>query len=87
MPIYEYRCKNGHVIEKAESLGTNKPFYCPRCCEMATKIISIPAKCVIKMGIHIDSGLPQEYISNARTPEIYERNVARQGKIIEPEDM
>ncbi len=41
----------------------------------------------IKMAIHTDSGLPQEYISHAKTPEVFERNLARQGKIIEPEDM
>lgn len=41
----------------------------------------------VKMAIHKDSGLPQEYIDHAKIPEIYERNLGRQGKKIEPEDM
>ncbi len=41
----------------------------------------------IKMNIHADSGLPQEYISHAKPPELFERNLTRQGKKIDPEDM
>lgn len=41
----------------------------------------------VKMAMHTDSGLPQEYISHAKTPEIFERNVERQGREIDPEDM
>jgi len=39
--------------------------------------------------IHKDSGMPQEYISKQknRTNEIFELNLARQGKKLDPEDI
>lgn len=87
MPIYEYKCRNGHITERIEPMGKDRAIYCPDCSEMAVRIISIPCKPVIKMSIHFDSGLPQEYISHAKTPEVFERNLSRQGKKIDPEDM
>jgi putative FmdB family regulatory protein len=87
MPIYEYRCLDGHLTEKLSFSNTEKSVTCPICGQVAQRIISVPGKCVIKMGIHTDSGLPQDYIDHAKIPEEFERNLARQGKQIDPEDM
>lgn len=42
---------------------------------------------VMKHSIHTDSGLPKSYLDHAKTPEEFELNKARQGGVINPEDM
>ena len=42
---------------------------------------------VTPFNTHQDSGMPQEYIDRAKGNEIFERNKARQGGVINPEDM
>lgn len=37
--------------------------------------------------IHTDSGMPQEYLDRVKTPEAFEKAVAKQGGVINPEDM
>ena len=37
--------------------------------------------------IHTDSGMPTEYLDHVKTPEAFEMNKARQGGVIDPEDM
>lgn len=41
MPIYEYRCPNGHLTEKLESINSdNKTTECKKCGEKADKVYS-----------------------------------------------
>lgn len=89
MPYYEYWCPGcGKEFESVRQITGRDLVSCPSCYAKAVRKMSIPGKCVVKMAIHTDSGLPQEYINHARTPELYERNLSRYGgKPIDPEDM
>ena len=41
MPIYEYKCPNGHLTEKLESINSdNKTTECKKCGEKADKVYS-----------------------------------------------
>jgi len=43
MPVYEYRCPEGHRSEKfAPMRDCEKPIKCPQCGEVAVRIISLP---------------------------------------------
>ena len=43
MPIYEYRCANGHQYEKAEGFDAPSRQKCPTCGGRAQRLISLPA--------------------------------------------
>ena len=90
MPNYEFKCERCGLISETLCPSNIMPdtSFCPLCHSIARRIMSVPAKCVVKMAIHTDSGLPSEYVDNAKPSEIYERNLERQeGKKISPEDM
>lgn len=42
MPLYEYRCKNGHEFEARKSLGDRQHAKCPSCILIADKVMSLP---------------------------------------------
>lgn len=43
MPIYEYRCSNGHDFEKAQGFDAPSRQKCPACGGRARRQISLPA--------------------------------------------
>lgn len=47
MPTYEYVCQNGHKTEAIKRVET-KSIVCPRCKCTAERIMSVPARPVIK---------------------------------------
>ena len=45
MPVYEFKCDCGEIIEEFVKMGTNKTM-CPKCAKDAKKIIS---SCTFKL--------------------------------------
>jgi putative FmdB family regulatory protein len=43
LPIYEYRCANGHLYDKAEGFDAPTRQKCPSCGARAQRQISVPA--------------------------------------------
>lgn len=43
MPVYEYRCRNGHLYEKTEGFSAPVVQRCPTCRASARRQISMPA--------------------------------------------
>ena len=43
MPIYEYRCQQGHQYERWESFEAPTEHACPHCAGMARRLLSVPA--------------------------------------------
>jgi putative FmdB family regulatory protein len=86
MPIYEFKCPNCGVFEKLSHRLIEKA-NCPKCGEKSARIMSVPRPPIMKLSIHTDSGLPQEYISHTKRPELFERSLKRQGKMVQPEDV
>ena len=43
MPVYEYRCDNGHYYDKTEGFDAPRQQPCPVCGSTATRQISLPA--------------------------------------------
>ncbi len=43
MPLYEYRCADGHHYEKAEPFAAPTEQVCPRCGKRSRRQISLPA--------------------------------------------
>jgi len=43
LPLYEYKCVNGHRFEKIESLSAPTTQKCPKCGKKAERQISSPA--------------------------------------------
>ena len=89
MPVYEWKCpKCSNRFEKIKPIAEfDDDEYCPGCGSLAMPMATLPASIRVKEAIHTDSGLLQEYVSHAKTPEVFDRNLSRQGKRIEPEDM
>ena len=91
MPVYEWKCNQcGLEFEKLKPMEKfDEDEYCPKCGYVAMPLVSAPSKAVITEAIHADSGIPM-HIHNSlknKTHELYDRNLARQGKQIQPEDM
>ena len=42
MPVYEYRCENGHYFDKTEGFDAPRQQPCPVCAAPATRQISLP---------------------------------------------
>jgi putative FmdB family regulatory protein len=43
MPIYEYRCPNGHQYEQWQSFSASTEHTCPTCGKPSKRILSVPA--------------------------------------------
>jgi putative FmdB family regulatory protein len=43
VPVYEYRCENGHYYDKTEGFDAPRQQPCPMCGSTATRQISLPA--------------------------------------------
>jgi putative FmdB family regulatory protein len=43
LPVYEYRCANGHYFDKTEGFDAPREQPCPQCGAMAVRQISLPA--------------------------------------------
>jgi putative FmdB family regulatory protein len=43
MPIYEYRCENGHRFESFQSMSEDPISVCPECGAKSERILSAPA--------------------------------------------
>ena len=43
MPIYEYRCGQGHNFERMEGFDAPRERACPRCGGRARRLLSLPA--------------------------------------------
>lgn len=56
MPLYEYKCVNGHRFEDFNSVEKRMKKKCPECGIMGTKIMSIPHFDYYNMGVQ--DGLP-----------------------------
>lgn len=60
MPIYDYECKNGHVVEELRSVNArHDDLVCPQCEEAMTLVVGAPHFGVLAMGC--DSGFPTFY--------------------------
>ncbi len=91
MPVYEWKCNQcGLEFEKLKPMDKfDEDEYCPKCGYVAMPLVSAPSKAVITEAFHPDSGIPQSvhnHLTN-KPHELYDRNLTRQGKLIEPEDM
>ena len=42
MPLYEYKCENGHVFEEMQSFSSEPVATCSDCGTSATRMLSIP---------------------------------------------
>ena len=43
MPVYEYRCENGHHFDKTQGFDAPREQNCPQCGALALRQISLPA--------------------------------------------
>jgi putative FmdB family regulatory protein len=43
VPVYEYRCQNGHHFDKTEGFDAPREQSCPQCGAIAIRQISLPA--------------------------------------------
>jgi putative FmdB family regulatory protein len=43
VPVYEYRCENGHYFDKTEGFDAPREQNCPQCGALAIRQISLPA--------------------------------------------
>ncbi|HZP26233.1 MAG TPA: FmdB family zinc ribbon protein [Dehalococcoidia bacterium] len=43
MPIYEYRCPNGHQYEQWQSFSASPEHTCPTCGKPSKRVLSVPA--------------------------------------------
>ena len=43
MPVYEYRCENGHHFDKTQGFDALREQICPQCGALALRQISLPA--------------------------------------------
>jgi putative FmdB family regulatory protein len=43
VPIYEYRCEDGHQYERSESFEAPTEQACPRCGRPSRRLLSLPA--------------------------------------------
>ena len=55
MPLYDYRCPDGHLFEQAAPIAAREWQACPACGQASGKI---PSR--ITLGGHADPGLPME---------------------------
>ena len=79
MPVYEYRCGNGHQYEKTEGFDAPARQSCPTCGSKAKRMISLPAVIFKGSGFYHTDNRKESSGGNGRSSEVSESNSASTG--------
>ncbi len=89
MPLYEFECPRHGRFEVKQAMLEEHKAVCPQCGLDSPYVFKPFTTMKSKELTHTDSGISQS-VHDAFTNknhELYDRNLARQGKKIDPEDM
>jgi putative FmdB family regulatory protein len=59
MPIYDFRCADGHVTERVRTIDT-AAIACPECGENAERLVGAPSM-IVGPTLHTELQRPQKY--------------------------